>query len=242
MAELQYRIEEVDALGEDTVGDMFTLYSRYFDETSERLFRNDLAQKQYVVVLRDENGRLQGFSTVMIGEHQFDGKRLRSFFSGDTIVAEAHWGQQGLPTALFLLAGHIKAAEPETPLYWFLLVKGHRTYRYLRAFFRVFFPAYNRDTPPPDKALMDMLARERFGGDYDSGKGVVSFEISHGHLKTAWAGVPEKDRNRPDVIFFMERNPGYVRGDELVCLAELAPANLRPLAKRLFQKGMENGI
>ncbi len=242
MADLEYRIETMDMLGEDTLGDMFTLYSRYYDGISEQLFRHDLAEKQYVIILHDENGRLQGFSTAAVSEHQFQGERLRSFFSGDTIVDESHWGQQALPTAWFQLTGHIKAAEPGTPLYWFLLVKGHRTYRYLRAFFRVFFPAHDRETPPQDKALMDMLARDRFGDAYDRDRSVVSFATSHGHLKSSWADIPDKDRKRPDVIFFLERNPGYVKGDELVCLTELAPTNLRPLAERLFRKGMDSGI
>jgi hypothetical protein len=89
---------------------------------------------------------------------------------------------------------------------------------------------------------MDMLARERFGEDYDAGRGVISFDAPHGHLKTSWAEIPEKDRSRPEVVFFLERNPGYVHGDELVCLTELAPDNLRPLANRLFCEGMKNGI
>ncbi len=242
MTDLEYRIETVDVLGEDTVGDMFTLYSRYYDGTSEQLFRRDLAEKQYVIILHDENGWLQGFSTAVVSEHQFQGERLRAFFSGDTIVDDSHWGQQALPISWFRLTGHIKAAEPETPLYWFLLVKGHRTYRYLPAFFYVFDPAYDRDTAPRVKALMDMLARDRFGDAYDSGRSVVSFATSHGHLKSSWADIPDKDRKRPDVIFFLERNPGYVKGDELVCLTELAPTNLRPLAERLFRKGMDSGI
>ncbi len=155
---------------------------------------------------------------------------------------ESHWGQQALPTAWFQLTGHIKAAQPETPLYWFLLVKGHRTYRYLHAFFRQYFPTHDRETPPQHQALMDMLARERFADTYDSNRGVVSFATSHGHLKSSWADIPDKDRKRPEVLFFLKSNPGYARGDELVCLTELAPDNLRPLAARLFRKGMDNGI
>lgn len=242
MADLEYKIEMVDMIDKDTIGDMFTLYDRYYSGTSEKLFNSDLANKKYVILLRDKRGGLQGFSTAVVGEHQFQGEKLRSFFSGDTIVDEKYWGQQALSTACFQLTGHIKAAEPGTPLYWFLLVKGHRTYRYLRAFFREFFPAYDRETPLREKALMDLLAHERYDDAYDSARGVVSFPTSHGHLKSSWADIPDKDRNRPDVIFFLEHNPDYVKGDELVCLTELAPSNLRPLAERLFRKGMDNGI
>ena len=41
--------------------------------------------------------------------------------------------------------------------------------------------------------------------------------------------------------FFLRRNPGYVRGDEMVCLTELAPHNLRPLARRVFEQGLRAG-
>lgn len=242
MADLEYKIETVDGLGDDTVIDMFTLYNRYYDGTSEQLFRRDLAEKQFVIVLRDQNSQLQGFSTAMVGEHQFQGQRLRSFFSGDTIVDKRHWGQQGMQTALFRLTGHTKAAEPGTPLYWFLLVKGHRTYRFLPTFFKAFYPAHARETPPREKALMDMLARDRYGDAYDVNKGLVSYESSHGHLKPALVDIPTKDRRRPDVRFFLERNPGYVDGDELVCLAEFTQENLKPVAARLFDQGLQNPL
>ncbi len=242
MADLEYRIETVDGLGEDTVGDMFALYSRYYDGTSEQLFRRDLAEKQYVIFLRDEQDRMQGFSTVAVTEHRFEGKPVRSFFSGDTVVDQRFWGQQTLPAAFFRLSSSIKAEAPEVPLYWFFPPMSQRTYRYLRAFFRVFFPAYDRETPPRVKALMDLFAGERYGDAYDADRGVISFATPQGHMNPSLAEIPEKVRQKPDVKFFLERNPGYLRGDALVCLAELAPTNLHRPAERLFRKGMDDGI
>ena len=78
MTDLEYRIETVDGLGDDTVGDIFTLYSRYYDGTSEQLFRRDLAEKQYVIVLRGTGGRVQGFSTQVVTEHRFEGAPIRT--------------------------------------------------------------------------------------------------------------------------------------------------------------------
>jgi hypothetical protein len=242
MTDLAYTIEPAVGLDIGTVDAMFALYGRYYDAATADRFRHDLTEKDFVILLRDGDGALQGFSTALVGDHRFEGRRLRSFYSGDTIVDEAYWGQQALPTAWFQLTGHIKAAEPETPLYWFLLVKGHRTYRYLYAFFKDFSPHHKRATAPFDRTLTDMLAAERFGDAYDPCQGVIRFPESHGHLKAAWAEIPAKDRRRPEVRFFLERNPGYVNGDELVCLTELKLENLKPLAARLFRKGMDNGV
>lgn len=242
MRGLSYEIRLLETIGEDARSDMFALYNRYYDGTSEELFRRDLAEKQYVIILHDKQDRMQGFSTVAVTEHRFEGKAVRSFFSGDTVVDQLFWGQQTLPAAFLRLSGSVKAEAPEVPLYWFFPVMSQRTYRYLRAFFKVFFPAHDRGTPPRAKALMDLLAGERFGDAYDADRGVISFATSQGHMNPSLAEIPNKVRQKPDVRFFLERNPGYFKGDELVCLAELAPSNLRPLADRLFRKGIDDGI
>src|SRR3546814_8887785 len=67
----------------------------------------------------------------------------------------------GVQTCALPISGALKADAPALPLYWLLLVKGHRTYRYLRAFYRVFYPALQRETPPETKSLMDHLAAEK---------------------------------------------------------------------------------
>ena len=48
----------------------------------------------------------------------------------------------------------------------------------------------------------------------------------------------ERERKRPDVAYFLQCNPGYASGDELVCLCELSTDNMRPLTRRLFVQGM----
>jgi hypothetical protein len=135
------------------------------------------------------------------------------------------------------LAGAIKAAEPGVPLYWFLIVKGHRTFRYLSAFSRNFYPHWSAETPLRERALMDHLAHARFGGFYRPDLSVVHFPESHGHLKPALAEIDAAEAQRADVAFFLARNPGYRNGDELVCLTELCPDNLRPLARKQFLEG-----
>lgn len=242
MDDLEYKIETLDGLGEDVVGDMFALYSRYYDGTSKRQFRDDLSNKQYIVVMRDQQDVMQGFSTVAVTEYSFEGERVRSFFSGDTVVDDRYWGQQALQKAYLHLSGSVKAEAPEVPLYWFFIVMSQRTYRFLGAFFDVFYPTYDRETPAREKALTDLFAGERFGEAYDAESGIISYSTPAGYLNPSWAEIPEKVRNRPDVKFFLERNPGYMKGDELVCLAEISTENFRPLAERLFRKGMDDGI
>lgn len=225
---------EVAALGATQREAMYALYARYYDAVSRERFLADLADKHYTVLLHDQAGVLQGFSTLAEYPREFDGRSIGVLFSGDTVVDARHWGQQALTFAWLRLAGRLKARAPERPLYWFLISKGHRTYRFLTAFAREFWPAFDRPTPPRMQALMNALARERFGGDFDAAAGVIRFAESRGHLREPFATVSEAHRRLPEVAFFLARNPGYARGDELVCLCELAAEKLRPLARRIF--------
>lgn len=212
---------------------LYALYARYYDATSYARFAQDLAGKDYVVELRDGAGRMCGFSTLATYAREIDGRRVRVLFSGDTVVDAASRGQQALAFAWVRLAATIRA-ESTDPLYWLLICKGHRTYRYLPAFSRTFHPAAGVETPPAAQRLIDALARERFGNAYDAARGVVRFAESQGHLRADLAEVPAIHAHLPEVAFFLARNPGYARGDELVCLCELDAANLRPMAQRAF--------
>jgi hypothetical protein len=237
-APLSAGVEPVAALEDRTIGAMYDLYAGYYDATSPALFESDLAGKDHVVVLRDDAGALVGFSTLAIMEAEVGGRALRAIYSGDTIIDRAHWGTQALAFTWLRFAGALKAQKPDVPLYWFLIVKGHRTYRYLSAFAIDFHPHWQQPTPPHARAVMAALARRRFGDAYDAARGVLSFPQSRGHLKPLWATVEPDDAARPDVAFFLRSNPGYVHGDELVCLTELAPHNLRPIARRVFGRGL----
>jgi len=238
MTELVAEVRQAGSLDRRTVDDMFRLYERYYEASSETRFRGDLRGKDHVILLSDRQGQLRGFSTLAVDTAVFDERPVRSIFSGDTIIEHACWGEQTLAFAWTRLAGRIKAAEPAVPLYWFLIVKGFRTYRYLPAFARKFYPNWSEATPPAEKRLLDFLARRRFKDAYDPISGVIRFPVSRGHLRGTWALVPEEARQRPEVQFFLERNPGYVRGEELACLTELDADNLRPLARRVFTQGM----
>lgn len=242
MVELDYRIEPAEELDEAMIDSMFALYCRYYEGTGEDLFRADLADKTHVVVLRDEQGEMQGFSTAAVTDHLLNGEKIQSVYSGDTIVDHRFWGQQALPAAFLRLAGHCRAMSPDLPLYWYFLVTSERSYRFLRVYFESFYPAHDRPTPAREKALLDLFTGARFGDLYDPASGVVRFTDSQGYLRGDWVEIPEKVRAKPDVRFFAERNPGYVRGDGLSVMTELTWDNLRQFARPPFRKGMEDGI
>jgi hypothetical protein len=57
-------------------------------------------------------------------------------------------------------------------------------------------------------------------------------------LKVEWARVRDPLLDHPVVRFFLERNPRYHEGQELVCLTEFAADNLRSCARLAFLEGL----
>lgn len=227
-------VSRIADLPDATIQAMSALYLDNYDGSSESLFRGDLAGKDEALLLYCGN-ELVGFTTLQILSATWRGSPVRIVYSGDTIVAPPHWGQQALAFAWIARVGGIKAAAPDAPLYWFLLVKGHRTYKYLSVFGKSFFPHW--ETRRDDlQDLAEQLASARFGSDYDPASGVVRFPQSRGHLKAALADATPEENSKAATQFFFQKNPGYRIGHELVCLCELELSNMKPLAARIFRR------
>jgi hypothetical protein len=214
--------------------EMAHLYLSSYESTSESVFLRDLEAKDEALLVH-AGEQLIGFTTLRVFWTSWQGAGIRVVYSGDTVVDRQHWGQQALAFAWIQRVGELRRAYPGCPLYWFLLVKGHRTFRFLPAFARTFYPHWRQGSVDL-KPLADALALEMFPDDYNLSSGVVEFEPSRGQLKSEIAQPTAAARSREEVRFFLARNPGYIWGHELVCLCELDEGNLKPLARRLFLK------
>ena len=108
-----------------------------------------------MLLLRDVAGRVAGFTTLAViedkdkdrdedgnedGAGEDRGRPIRVVFSGDALVDPAHWGSNALNFAWIPHLARIRAEAPDTPLYWLMLSKGFRTYRYLSTFAHHYVP------------------------------------------------------------------------------------------------------
>jgi hypothetical protein len=217
---------------------MYALLDSYFRGIERARFDADLREKQAIILLRDaDEARIRGFSTLMRLEAFVDGRDVAAFFSGDTIIDRQYWGETILSRlwarTVFAAADRIVSERPDTPVYWFLICSGYKTWKFLPLFFREFYPAVDRPTPPGVQRLLDTLAARKFGPEYLPHLGIVRFR----RPTPLRAGIAEITRERlrdPQVAFFTRMNPGHRAGDELACLAELTRANLTRAALRML--------
>jgi hypothetical protein len=221
---------------------MFGLFARHYEHVDRRRFEADLADKDYVILLREaEGGTLRGFSTQQVLRVHARGVPVAAIFSGDTIIDPAFWGEQELVRAWGRFAGALHAETRPATLFWFLISKGYRTYLYLPLFFDRYFPRQDAPTPPFEQDVLDALAGAKFAGYYRRASGLVEFPDRRGNLTPELAAVPPARLRDPRVRFFLERNPDHARGTELCCLAEISRTNMRSGAGRAFAEGAALG-
>ncbi len=212
---------------------MFALMTAHYENVAPEKFLCDLSEKDGVLVFQGDDGTIQGFTTFLLMKQTVANRPIQALFSGDTIINKTCWGQQELFRMFAALLREL--LERETPpLYWFLLSKGFRTYLLLPMFFRAFYPNYSTPTPSETQAIMNALARAKFGAWYLETPGIVRVLPPADHLTAELAVIPDSKREQPHVRFFLDRNPGYVNGDELVCLAEISEENLTRAARRFM--------
>lgn len=215
---------------------MCDLYMTCYEATTPEQFEQDLIHKDEALLLH-VGSQLVGFTTLRVFDAIWQGEAIRVVFSGDTVVDRRHWGQQTLSLHWVRRMGQIKRARPDKRLVWLLLVKGHRTYRYLHVFAKRFYPREGEHDASL-AALSTHLAQLEFLGDYNPESGLVEFVPSRGQLKPALAEARPEEMCRPGVAYFLQRNPGYRLGHELVCVCDVEEDNMKPMTLRLFRQGL----
>jgi hypothetical protein len=233
---LRTELVRVDDLAASQGEVMITLFQRFFEDVSREQFHKDLDEKGWAILIEDDLGELRGFTTLDLYEVEHDGRTVSVVHSGDTIVDDAARGSTALSSTWIGAVNHLRRELDKDRLWWLLMVSGYRTYRFLPVFWKKFWPSCEAATPRDVQSLIDALAEERRGERYDRKTGIVRRRDPH-VLRQELRGVPARRMRDPHVAFFAKKNPGHEKGDELVCLTELAHHNLTDAGRRMWHAG-----
>jgi hypothetical protein len=211
---------------------MHALMTRHYDGLDARKFRGDLDEKDGAILIRDAGGEIHGFSTYRVLRGEGPAGRYRVLFSGDTIVDARSWGSTvTLRTFGRLLESLLESAGP--PFHWLLLSKGIRTYLLLPLLFERFYPGGGVAGGEPERGVLEQVCAARYGAAYHRAESIVRPVGGADRLKPEWARIDPARLANAHVRFFLERNPGFVRGDELASIAAIRFANLTAAGRRL---------
>ena len=230
---MKARVISKHQLTADDQEKMFSLLSQHFLGVKNEVFRSDLDEKNWIILIENSKGHLAGFSTIQLYQTNYQGQAISVVYSGDTIMDRSAWSSLCLPRAWIRTIKDISSQHNAERIVWLLITSGFRTYRFLPVFWREYYPRYDKRTPTDINALIQFLAHERFGGQYDASRGIVRFDYPHA-LITDLAVVPEGKASDPHVAYFNQLNPGHVAGDELVCFTEISDENLSAAGRRML--------
>jgi hypothetical protein len=231
---LSTQIEPIESLRDSDQRQMLELMQTYYQGVRTDTFQLDLAEKQWVITLRKSSGEICGFSTQVILPVPGKPDSL-ALFSGDTIIADAFRGTNGLAGMWGRFALEQLDRFPEKRLYWFLISKGYKTYRYLPLFFRDYYPQQGCAMPTDIAAMIDALASWKFGNRYDSDRRIVQGDVDSCRLRDGVAPIVSHRLKDPHIAYFVNANPGHVLGDELCCLAPITHENFTSVAYRVIE-------
>ncbi len=231
---LNGKILPVSEYSQADVSAMYRLMAEFYENTDEQVFLRDFYDKDYCLALYHDTAGLVGFTTQKVMELEVDGKTLHGIFSGDTIIHKDYWGD----IELFSVWANFwfSYAEKYDEFYWFLICKGYKTYRIMPLFWTEFYPRFDRPTPEHIQRIIDAYAQELYPDEYDKTDGVIKYNHTKDKLRTGVADVSEREMKNRDIAFFCKKNPGYVNGNDLACIARIDKSYLKTRAVRLLFK------
>ena len=236
--DLKYQIVKPEEIDSEKRMEMFLLMDYHYSNTIHDAFIHDLSSKTDVIMLSDgRSGELVGFSTQKIFPYKIGEKEIMVLFSGDTIIRKDYWGSLQLSISFGKLMADSILKHPDKEFYWMLISKGVRTFKFLPVYFIEYFPRQGIVTPGPVKLIMDTLAFDMYPLQYDKENGVIRALPQGQYLREEFQQLNQT--GNADIDIFFTLNPGYVHGDELVCLTRLSFDNLRPFIKRVLIKVLQ---
>jgi len=217
-------VSQIEKLTTEQTDTMYAIMEVYYGNTSHNAFIGELKKKRDVVLLLDEQDCIRGFTTLAVFLYD---EQTQLLYSGDTIVEKEYWGRHNLSQA-WINNAMMYAEKFDGVTYWFLLSKGYKTYKYLNTFFNEYYPRVDTETPDKMQRIMDAFAKQQYGEKYRNGVWAAGNDF----LKDEYDFTDEAAKRDKNTAFFLENNPGYVNGDELICLCEISVNNLNEVGRR----------
>ena len=236
--ELLYKQVKVSDLSIINVDQMYCLMQENYDFVELDRFKSDMYKKDLVGILIDSRNVIQGFTTFSLNPFGYENSDYNILFSGDTVISSNYTGTQELAKGWCKTAGYFLANSPDKKLFWYLMSKGYRTYLYLPFFFNSYYPNIEKEDSYEYHKIANHVSYHLFEDNWCSKQGVIKFDKSLGQMKSVHVEKSFSKSNR-HVKFFISKNPGFVNGEELVCITEISIGNLKRYAKDLVKSSYD---
>jgi hypothetical protein len=226
-------VRAVASLSASDEDELFQLLCTHCENVDRQRFHSDLGEKHWILLGRGAQSRaLRGFCTLRQDDLTIGDRQVRIVVTGDTLLAPEDWAS-GLAVRMWWQQMLTMAqGARETQAYWVSYLESDRVYRLLNALFHEFFPRPRAIMPDVIRQIRNRVAFAKFGDNFDNLSGLVR-PAQPTPVRAERLSIATAHGSDPATRFFVSANPGYLRGEYLVCIAELTPANFTKLGLRL---------
>lgn len=215
---------KVTSLSLEDRNQCFDVLQESFEGVSMGGFLQDLFEKEQVILLRDGDSQIVGFSTLMSFPLTTQDGVMEIVFSGDTAVHPCARNSREIGRCLAMYL-QIVLSRSENPVWYVLISKGWRTFRAMWFLFQKAYPHNKEDLLSPEyQAIVSAFGRYKYQNRTlrDNSVLIATDDAQRIRLESEDLII----RNNEDGRLFTELNPGYVNGDELVCIAPVRTDNM----------------
>jgi hypothetical protein len=210
---------------------MYEIATNYWANRTWDAFEESVYSADWIVLVHNaQTNAVEGFMNLLRFQLVIDGQPVTTFFSGQTTVEKAYRQSSVLHR---VGAQHImhQAASCTTPVYWAFASASYHSYHAMPTFVHTFYPNCYTQPPLDMQHIIDTVgsyaAKSVYHSTYDNERGIIRDDPQAPvALKSQFADIPAHRLHDPHISFFLDANPGYTRGEGLVCVASLAQSNL----------------
>lgn len=215
---------------------MYQLFSQYYDNTPLDVFVRDMSRKTGAfMVIRERDQAIVGFSTLTNFNVEVDGRTEACYFSGDTVVDRRYWGTSALRFACFRHIVYKRIRHPLTPLNWYLISMGYRTYMVMANLFPNYYPAVEGENSRLRK-IAAAASEHLFPDHFDRDRMMIHFGPEACKLKGDVSPITDMERAHPKIAFFEKMNPNWMHGDEMPCVAAVDSALITTMVSNTVKR------
>ena len=210
---------ETHLLDEVSVNELYTFLIKMMDsDVTIRQFHTVLLSYSYALIFRErKDGSLRGVTLLNVSRRKH-GKNYTLLQIGLSFFQNYY---RGGPMLYYVVAYHILKElilHPFTPLYIIGKAFSYKSYVVLCHTLPLAYPRYDAETPEFEKGIINEFGTsvKLLNEVYDEEMFVLKRERTS--MKEGVAVLTPESLNDPHIKFFVERNPGWRKGHQLITM------------------------
>ena len=212
---------------------MWNLYNRYYNTDQKAFFNRFNSNNFYAIYTYGKE--LVGFTGFRINAKKGQ-KKYNTIYIGQTVMDATFRGKSLIPRTCCLVFAKMFIKNPFTPIYVWVDALTYKPYLLFANSFECCYPSRKNKTPNDVKTLMDELGTHYYGENYNPDYGTVRKMTNV--INDPSTLISEKDRQHPDIDFYANANPNYVKGHGLITMAPVNLRNFLYLIKKCIKKSL----